>query len=65
MIHLEIETSSGKLVVEQVVSYIDSEDCFMLLLFKANSPIGKPIHIFSSLKDAKEYIKDERNRLLC
>ena len=65
MIHLEIETSSGKLVVEQVISYIDSEDCFMLLFFERNSPVGKPIKIFSSLKDAKDYIKDERNCLLC
>ena len=65
MIHLEIETNSGKLVIQQVVSYIDSEDCFMLLHFDKDNLVGKPIHIFSSLHDAKEYIKDERNCLLC
>ena len=45
MIHLEIETSSGKLVIQQVVSYIDSEDCFMLLRFDKDNLVGKPVPV--------------------
>jgi len=65
MVHLEVEVNKGRLVLERVISYIHSEDCFILTYFPKDSNTGKPLKIFSSLKDAKEYIKDERNCLLC
>ena len=64
MVHLEIEINKGKLVLEQVVSYIHSEDCFILTYFPKDSQSGEPLKIFSCLSEAKKYIKEKEDILL-
>ena len=64
MVYLEIEVGKGKLVLEQVVSYIDSSDCFILTYFPKDSEFGKPLKLFSTLNDAKNYIKEKEEILL-
>jgi len=64
MVHLEIEVGKGKLVLEQVVSYIDSSDCFILTYFPKGCKSGKPLKLFPTLNDAKNYIKEKEEILL-
>lgn len=64
MLHLEIDVCSGKLILEQIISYINSEDTFILTHYPKNSIKGYPIKIFSNLNDAKEYIKKREDILL-
>ena len=64
MIHLEIEVGKGKLVLEQVISYIDSSDCFILTYFPKGWESGKPLKLFPTLNDAKNYIKEKEDILL-
>ncbi len=64
MVHLEIEVGKGKLILEQVISYTDSEDCFILTYFPKGCESGKPLKLFSSINEAKNYIKEKEDILL-
>ena len=64
MVHLEIEVGKGKLILEQVISYTGSEDCCILTYFPKGCESGKPLKLFSSINEAKNYIKEKEDILL-